>query len=219
MFFRDIKIIGEYVFIKDYNPWKNRNLWHSGFSIDLIKQVCGNVNNVVEFGSYDAGDGIRYKYYFPNSNVYSIEASPACYHKIKPLEKYGLKIFNYAVTNKNGEIDFHGTYDDVLDNYAPCGAIERDLVSTDAGSKTLRILPPIKVPCITLETFCKNQGIEYIDLLHVDVEGHDLQAIEGMGKIRAKIIFIEVTGGPGGTHDHSQQMSELMYSMTFYIYM
>tara|TARA_R110000823_G_scaffold302413_3_gene423618 strand:- start:670 stop:1386 length:717 start_codon:yes stop_codon:yes gene_type:complete len=204
------------IHIENYdNPWNNRNLWHSGLNIDFIKKACNNdINNIVEFGSYDGGDGIRYKYHFPSANVYSIEASPFCYAKMKPLEEYGIKIFNYAISNKCGKALFHGTYDENLDNYAPCGSLNKNYCSTPqpAGNVPLKIMPPIEVPCVTLEAFCSEQKINFIDLLHIDVEGHAVEVISGFGNVRPKLIYIEVSSD---THDHSLEVGQLLTSMNF----
>jgi len=190
------------------NLWNNRDLWHSFFDIRILKRFCKNVETIIEFGSYDGGDGIKYKYHFPSANVYSIEASPGCYKNIKPLEKYGLKVYNYAISDKYGELDFYQTYDPDNDNIAPCGAIEKKNVSVKRGKEQdLEILDPIKVPCITIEEFCKKENINKVDLLHVDVEGHAPQVIKGLGNLKPKIIYIEVKSD---THNHSSIIKNLL---------
>jgi FkbM family methyltransferase len=200
---------GNRIKIKNYNnPWNNRDLWHSDASINMIEYVCEDVKNILEFGSYDGGDGIRYKYHFPKSNVYSIEASPVCYNNIKTLEQYGLKVFNYAISDRVGETLFFESYDPDNDNYAPCGAISKELCSTErGGGSDLEILQPIAIPCITVEEFCKEQKIEYIDVIHIDVEGHSVEVLNGFGQFNPKIIFIEVSGVG---YDHSFEVFNIL---------
>jgi FkbM family methyltransferase len=36
-----------------------------------------------------------------------------------------------------------------------------------------------EVACLSLETICSEQGIESVDLLKLDVEGHEIEALEG----------------------------------------
>ena len=231
MSFDDIKFLNnQRIDIKGHdNPWNNRLLWHSGLDINFIKKICNNkVNTIVEFGSYDGGDGIRYKYNFPNASVYSIEASPACYTHIKPLEKYGIRVFNYAISNKNGKATFYETYDQNNNNYAPCGSLRKDYCSTtqpvtagisvvgpavaSIGDFPLKIMPSIEVPCVTLETFCEEQEIISIDFLHVDVEGHTVEVINGFGTMRPRVIFVEVQSD---THCHSSEIANLLTSMDY----
>jgi len=196
------------------NPWNNRDLWHSFLDINLIKKICGETPiNIIEFGSYDGADGIRYKYHFPNTNVYSIEPSPPCYNNIKPLEEYGLKVFNYAISNKNGEIDFYQTFDTNNNNYAPCGAVDIQFCSTEQGKGIpLKIIDSIKVPSITIEQFCIDQNIKILDLIHIDVEGHAPQVLEGFGNIRPKMIYIEVKSD---THNHTDVINKLLLKLNY----
>jgi len=79
--YKNIQFVnGNNIKINDFeNPWNNRDLWHSFLDINLVKTICNNnVKTIIEFGSYDGGDGIKYKYNFPDAKVYSIEASPSC---------------------------------------------------------------------------------------------------------------------------------------------
>ena len=73
-------------------------------------------------------------------------------------------------------------------------------------------MPPIKVPCITIGQFCKEQHIYNIDLIHIDVEGHAIQVLQGLGSIRPKIIYIEVRSD---THDHSDEINRLLTKKNF----
>ena len=198
------------------SPWNNRELWCSlNCDIGFVKKILGNdINTIIEFGSYDGGDGIKYKYHFPNANVYSIEPSPTCYKHIKSLEKYGIKVFNYAISDENSILDFYETFDLNNNNYAPCGSLNKSLCSTTTGpsAKDLKVLDPIKVEAKTLETFCNEQNINKIDLLHIDVEGYSIQAIKGMGNIEARLIYVEVCSE---THNHSNDIKIILENKNY----
>jgi len=191
------------------SPWNNRELWSTwNCDINLVKKMLGeNLNTILEFGSYDGGDGIKYKYHFPKAEVYSIEPSTSCYEKIKPLEKYGLKVFNYAISDIDGEIDFYETFDENKNNYAPCGSLNKNFVSTTTGKIPLTIMKPIKVVTKRLETFCKEQNISIIDYLHVDVEGFSVEVLKGLGNLKPRGIYIEVGSE---THNHSEKVKQIL---------
>ena len=57
----------------------------------------------------------------------------------------------------------------------------------------------IRVPCITLDAFCKNHGISHIALLKVDVEGFESLVFKGaaavLEHIRPGVIYFEVCPG------------------------
>ena len=41
------------------SPWNNRELWSTwNCDINLVKILGENLNTIIEFGSYDGGDGI-----------------------------------------------------------------------------------------------------------------------------------------------------------------
>jgi len=191
------------------SPWNNRELWSTwNCDINLVKKMLGeNLNNILEFGSYDGGDGIKYKYHFPKAHVYSIEPSPSCYEKIKQLEKYGLKVFNYAISDVDGVMDFYETFDNNKNNYAPCGSLNKKLVSTTTGKIPLTVMDPIKVQTKRLETFCTEQNISIIDFLHVDVEGFSVEVLNGLGNLKPRGIYIEVASE---THNHSEVVKGIL---------
>jgi FkbM family methyltransferase len=179
----------------------------------LVKSQLGNdIQTIIEFGSYDGGDGIKYKYNFPTANVYSIEPSLTCYTKIKQLEVYGLNVYNYAISNTDSVCDFYETYDSQNNNYAPCGSLNKEFVSTDTGRTPLQIKEPIKVATKKLKTFCNDEKISKIDLLHIDVEGHCREVIEGMEDLKPRMIYLEVRSD---THNHSGDIASLLVNKNF----
>lgn len=191
------------------SPWNMRELWCSpGCDVNFVKRILkDNINTIIEFGSYDGGDGIKYKYYFPNADVYSIEPSPTCYEKIKPLEIYGLKVFNNAISDKDSIQDFYETYDHNANNYAPCGSLTKKFIDTTQPKIPLEILKPIKIETKRLDTFCNEQKINQIDFLHVDVEGHAIEVLNGLGNMKPRMIYIEVFGD---THNHSEDVKKIL---------
>ena len=79
----------------------------------------------------------------------------------KNKKKYNIKINNFALSNKNGFVHFDGYQ------------IKRQ--------QNLN-----KVKTIRLEDFIKNNKIKSVDLIKLDVELHEVQVVEGMGKYLKK---------------------------------
>lgn len=132
------------------------------------------------------------------------------------MEKYGLKVFNYAISNKNEIINFYPTFDDENNNYAPCGSLNKKFISFKrANENPLIIKPSVKINSITIKEFCKLNDIKKINLLHVDVEGHTievLEVLEGLGDIMPKMIYIEVKSD---THDHTDKIGRLLKILNY----
>ena len=52
------------------------NLSHSGFNTKWLKQLHIDPKVILELGSFDGGDALRFVRAFPRANVVTVEASP-----------------------------------------------------------------------------------------------------------------------------------------------
>jgi FkbM family methyltransferase len=170
-------------------------VYFGGIEKEEICKYLGYIPKIIlEFGSFDGGDGLKYKTDFPDSTVVSIEACPDCFSDLEYLKSFGVNILNYCVTDFNGEIDFYQSFSKNKNHRASVGS---QLVSTPEIKKINSHLvyesSVIKVPAITLEKICKdvlkNNNIDYI---HVDTQGTFLHVMRGLGGIRPKLILGEV---------------------------
>lgn len=173
----------------------------AGLNLDLLNQYIKDPKVIIEFGSFDGGDGLRYKLIYPYCEVYSIEADPQLFERIKRLEKYGLHIFNYAIYNKNDIIKFHRCkFAERYYCYEPndIGGSGSLLSPTEYNKKVITHQKydalTINVHGITIESFCEQNNIHDIDLMHIDAEGATTEVLEGFGLIRPKVLFIEIDG-------------------------
>lgn len=186
---------------EEYYIFEEQQLGHSGFNLNWIQEFIGTPKTIIEFGSFDGGDGLRYKLAYPNCDIYSIEADPQLYEKIKKFEKYGLKVFNYAICDKNGEIDFNRCrfkwfFDGYnIDDISGSGSIlKQSQYNKEVIIHQYYETQPITVPASTIGTFCNNNNIKEIDLMHIDVEGALKEVLNGFDKIRPKVLFMELDG-------------------------
>ncbi|MDD5589095.1 MAG: FkbM family methyltransferase [Candidatus Nanoarchaeia archaeon] len=173
----------------------------AGLNLDILNQYIKNPKVIIEFGSFDGGDGLRYKLAYPNCDIYSIESDPILFERIKKLEKYGLGVFNYAIYHKTGDIKFNRCrfkepyYCYNKNDIGGSGSI---LEPSDYNKKIVTHQEydekAIMVPSITIQQFCLEHNINVIDLMHIDVEGATLEVLEGFGEIRPKVLFIEIEG-------------------------
>lgn len=172
----------------------DKSLYHSGFNTNLIlKYLKGEPNTILEFGSYDGGDALRYKMIFNDCNVYSIEACPTLYSKLSFLREYDIDISNYAISDQVGVVDFYQSIKRETKEPGPTGSI---LKATDKVIKKNKQIiynkTSVKVNSITISEFCRIKNIKEIDFMHSDIQGAMLHAINGFGDIKPKVIFSEV---------------------------
>jgi FkbM family methyltransferase len=160
---------------------------------------------ILDIGSCDGLDSIKYSYLFPNSTIYAFEPIFKNLELIKKnIEKYkvnNIKIVDKALSNEEGEATFYlssGRPEDITQD-----------MDWDFGNKSSSLLPPakakdilpwlefkdeIKVKTTTLYNFMNSKGFNEVDFIHMDVQGAELLVLEGaFSYIQAiKMIWLEV---------------------------
>jgi FkbM family methyltransferase len=139
------------------------------------------VNNFIDIG---ANDGVlfsnTYKFAKEGAKGLCIEPSPSAYRKLRLNHIFHKKVkcVNAAISNKNGKIFLNEDgYESTLSR-----------VTNEKSHKSN------EVSCYTFdEILNKNSDLQKIDLLSIDVEGHEKEVIEGFKRpyFRTKIIVIE----------------------------
>lgn len=192
----DPLIPGEFTF----NEMK---LGHSGFNTAWLYELGIESPKVIfDIGGYDAGDAIRFKHIFPESEVYCFEADPDRAEIIRSyIHGANVYFMNAAIADYTGMIPFYQSkcnLKDAGDTHSP-GVIGGQ-GSIYRHTKVYKDLYPhieqqeycIDVPCFSLSDYCRKwDDIKHIDLLHIDVEGAEINVIKGLGLLRPKVIYIE----------------------------
>ena len=175
----------------------------------------------MEFGSYDGADTIVYKDYFQKAFIYGIEPDPIMFRILqrKTLGR-GINTYHYAITNKTGMVDFYESKFTIktagmqIGDPSFAGSLGGPINKKSPVQTFAEI--PIKVPSITISDFCKQQSIDHIDLMHIDVEGSLKKVLEGFENIRPKLIFAETIGkgiyiGSNTIEEYHQMFENLGY--------
>ena len=160
---------------------------------------------IFEIGACEGEDSIRYSKLYPCARIYAFEPLPANIELIKNnLTKYNIKnvsFFNRALSVSNGTAQFF------VSSGKPPGTAD---VDWDFGNKSSSLQAPEKhldnikfihfdnkilVETITLNSFCTQNKINYIDFMHMDVQGAELMVLEGAGDFikSIKAIWLEVS--------------------------
>lgn len=119
--------------------------------------------------------------------VFAFDPIPAHVAQIERTARvrnlHNLRVFQRAMSEERGEREFHVTE---TASHSSLGRVQ-----------TSKIVETIKVPVETIDGFAKAEGVDTIDLLKLDVEGYELEALKGAetmirdGKIAA--ILFEVS--------------------------
>lgn len=150
-----------------------------------------------------------------SGNVWAIEPSPENFStlvdNIKLQNNKNVKAFNFAIGDKNGEIEF------IINKKSNWSKIKEENDPVGLGDKI------IKVPLKTLDSFSEESKFEKIDLLRMDVEGYENKIIFGGLKFLKKfrpIIMIEIHKmimGKNETKKMLEKLKEINYENQYFI--
>ena len=173
---------------------------------EWIDQYTPDPKVIFIVGSCDGGDEIKLHSWFPQATIYSFEAIKENYDlavsNIAHLNTDKIHVYHYAVFDIDGEIEFnHSIW--------PKGDHEGSFYLQDITHRQINNIQSvkIKVPCITLKTFCEQNNIDNIDVIQIDVEGAGYEVIQGMQEIKPTMICIEVQA-PRSFQDGNHQPAE-----------
>lgn len=165
---------------------------------------------IMDIGSCTGEDAIKYKNLFPSAFVIAFEPLVENIAVMKKhFQMFGkdIKIENFALSDTNGVSDFF------ISGGNPCEeAQEHEFTSLmpKEWNKSSSLLPPSNesrklmpwlkfdkkrtVKTVKLETYMKEENIQQIDFMHLDVQGAELKVLKGMGAMisRLKVLWLEV---------------------------
>jgi FkbM family methyltransferase len=197
----------------------NVNYGRSLFNLDWLKFLIDTPKTIFDIGCYDAGDSIRFKQGFPDSEVYSFEASPTRINMLKNSStRYGINVVEKAVCEYDGTINFYESLIDKTRVDAQGSIFKHTEFYKNKYPQVFQNSEHVEVPCTTIESFCTQNNIDEIDFAHIDVEGAELNVIKGFGKFLPKMVFIETLGDEmfhGGTK--KEDVHDLLLSYGYFL--
>ncbi len=163
--------------------------------IEDLHSLFSNANIEV-FNIIDGGANIgfvtwQFLKYFQNATIYSFEPNPTVFETLENSYKNerNVVLHRKGIAEESGELLFN-----VNKNSGVSSFLKPNQYHSSNLAK--RALPPIKVPVVRLEQFFRDNNIPLVDILKLDVEGFELNALKGAksylkeGKI--KVITLEV---------------------------
>lgn len=182
-------------------------LYSSGFNFSWFDELRLIPEVILDIGTFDCGDSIRFKKQFADCRVYAFEGCPKRFEYIESYAKdFAIELFHYAVCDRTGPVDWYTAEDFYNEGgfYGGQGSLFRHAEVYKNNFPKIRQIPkPTKVQGITIQNFCDERDISRVDLAHVDVEGAELNVIKGFGEIRPSLLFVETIldgkGWVGGT--------------------
>lgn len=148
----------------------------------------------------------------------NIEASPCNFKKLVVNRPTSLN-FNLALSDKNGISTFNDVrFQPGEGDFSHLGSLshqEAQLCEIKANHWTLH---PVQVETITYASFIEKYEIHQVDLLVLDVEGCELQAIAGMrgSKIIPKVMCVEYSYS--GLEENKAALAQMGFRLDFTLF-
>jgi FkbM family methyltransferase len=167
-------------------------LSHSGFNTKWFSQLNIEPKVVLELGSFDGGDALRFARAFPNTRIVTVEADPVRVEVvIKNLAHTHAEVVNNAVCLKDGPIDWYtskidGKVDGQGSLYQHSDEYKEKFPHIEQTTES------VTVDGLRFDRLCELNNIDEIDFMHMDIEGAEFDALSSMGNIRPKLIFMEM---------------------------
>lgn len=148
--------------INHYGFWIENELFWRGFgnswekeSLKLWVKLCEESQVIFDIGANTGVYALVAKTINNNAKVYSFEPEPKYFDMLRKniiLNNFDIKSYRKAISDHNGEV--------IIDDYSE-------------ESKSL------KVACVTIDEFVKQNDLKRIDLIKIDVETHEPEVLNG----------------------------------------
>lgn len=153
--------------------------------------------SVIHVGAYDGLFDIQLSKQFKCIQIYSIEACPKNYKFLKRITKKHPKIttYNNCISNVDGKVNFYLYLREGLKDYKLSSQSNSLYLNFLSGKKEENIRQ-IQVKSLTMDSFCRKNKIERIDLLRINCEGGEYSifrkgsSFDFLDKVNILHIFI-----------------------------
>jgi FkbM family methyltransferase len=166
----------------------------------LNKVDKNEVKTIFELGSRDLIDAIKLLEYFNASKVYAFECNPECLVEcnknicnLDKTQKEKLTLVNKAVSLTNGQVKFYPFDLQKYNNMGASSMLKIDFSQRNLDDPDYNIANPQKEIIVygtRLDTFIDKNNIKNIDLLCIDLQGYELNAIKSLGNHLHNVKYI-----------------------------
>jgi FkbM family methyltransferase len=190
-----LRAIGYVWFRKPDLPWGLDLESDLKRSFDLARAGC-----VIDVGAHLGWETVRYAQMFPAAQVHAFELVPATCEQLRRNVAGEPRIQVHAIGLSNQA----GTARIALQDDPQLNSLSGRSQPTADGAS-------VEVEFRRFDDVARSLGIESVDLLKVDAEGHDLQVLEGAGALfaarRVRAVLVEVDFG--GSHLQHGDFAEI----------
>jgi len=151
-------------------------------SFDNFKKILPENPIIVEAGAFRGAETLVLSSVWPEGMIFSFEPLSSSYNSLVDniVAKRNVFTFPLALSNKTGENIFYEIVSDKsLSSLFPLN-----------GISDIQKIRRVSVSVTTLDSWCWHNSMERIDLLWLDMDGAELNALKGARKILKTTSFI-----------------------------
>lgn len=162
-----------------------------------------DVEIIFDIGSCHALESVEFAKRFNNAQVFTFEANPVSYEVcLENIKDYSsITVINEAVNDYDGLCKFYPMDKDRTittweDGNQGASSLYKANGAYDHIEKYIQY--EIEIPCTRLDTFCRKNNINKIDIIWMDLQGAELKALQSLGFLleTVQIIHTELEVNP-----------------------
>lgn len=185
--------------------------------IENIKK--DDIKIIFELGSRDMLDTFKLIAYYDKSVVYSFECNPECIEEceenlnlIQDYVKDRIIFIKNAVAENNGDVWFYPFDVTKYNNKGASSMLKIDFSMRHPSDPDYNKPNPQKeiiVSGIRLDTFMDSKNLNHIDLLCIDLQGYELNALKSLGNYLNNVKYIITETSIQSTYKNGARFKEL----------
>ena len=188
---------------------------------DFLYKINRNqVKTIFELGSRDLIDATKLLNFFEDDcKVYAFECNPDCLiecnknlYNLTEDKKKKIVLIDKAVSLINGDVSFYPFDLQKYNNMGSSSMLKIDFSRRSKDDPDYSRPNPqkeIKVNGVRLDTFISENNIQNIDLLCIDLQGYELNAIKSLGEHLHKVKYIITECSIVSTYTNGSSFEEL----------
>ena len=169
---------------------------YSEISGEIIQDYVGKPDpTILEIGCNDGSDTLRLLEMFDNPKLYCFEPDPRAIaqFKVNVGQRSNVNLFEFAISNHDGDIKFYQSggrlHESPEGGWNGSSSIKQPKIHLDIYPD-ITFEKEITVKSLALDTWCKENGINVIDFIWMDVQGAEIDVFRGGMNALAKTRFI-----------------------------
>ena len=143
------------------------------FAEGELKKIIGEQPVIFDVGANEGRYATMISTVFPESKLYSFEPHPKSYNRLTQKLDKNDRVFQIAVGAEDKQCILYERVDHP--DGSEMASVHEKVITEFHGVESIKIDVEMK----TIDTFMKEQNIDCVDFLKIDVEGHELAVIQG----------------------------------------